>query len=115
MVNRESILEFGTWIGINESDALRKVLSDNEFSFYFRKGTDFFGAPEESRIVFARLKHPDKEEGKSWASEASFAGIDLNRAAKGETSQKVFGSKDINEIKVVTKEDIESKLIGKKK
>lgn len=99
-----------TWDEQIEKDKLAKVVEDDNFSFFFQKDKEFFGAPEESRIVFARMKNPDEDSDKEWAKDANFIGIDIEKAAKGEQVQRLFGLKDLKEIKVIEKDEVLKKL-----
>jgi hypothetical protein len=79
-------------------------MGNANISFFFKKGGEIFGAPEESRLAFARMKHPEPEE-KVWAKDANFSAIDLQKAIGGETTQRLFSNKDLAEIKILEKDD----------
>jgi hypothetical protein len=93
-----------------ERENLEQILHGGDISFFFTRGDEIFGAPEESRLTYARMKNPDEEDDEGWAKEASFAGVDIARAIKGETVQKVFSFKDIPEIKIIDKDAVEKKF-----
>jgi hypothetical protein len=85
---------------------LREMEEDEDMSFFFKKGTQVFGGPEESRMTFARLKVPDEDSDKAWALDATFIGHDLNKKADGDNrSMRLFTKKDLNQIKVLSRED----------
>lgn len=80
----------------------------DEYIFFFQKGKDIFGGTEDSRLVYARMKHPDDDG--NWADEADFSGFDLRAAMKGEKVQKLFNKKDLDEIKVLDGEKVRKML-----
>jgi hypothetical protein len=87
-----------------ENDERAQKLMDNpHISFFFRKDGEVFGGPEESRLVFARMKNPERGE-KTWAAEASFAAVGLKRAIDGDVVQRLFSGKDLDSIEVLDKE-----------
>ena len=82
---------------INEEDS-----EDENMVFFFKKDNEIYGAPEESRIIFARMKHPDKDDkSKNWDKDATFVAVDL----KSKERQSVFGYKDLNKIKIIDREE----------
>lgn len=93
------------------TDALKSILDG--FIMFFKKGDEFFGADEESRIVFARMKNPDEEMPEGWEDEANFSAINLNKVMNKEPAQHVFGKKDIKNIKIVDSEEVLKELKGK--
>lgn len=94
---------------------VKALLDGNGLVFFFTKNGELFGAPEESRISFAKMKHPDEDEDvtKGWVEEATFMAISLDNALKGTKVQNVFSIKDIKNIKVVDKEKAYSILAKK--
>ena len=85
-----------------ESDVEAKLNSMlEEFVFYFKKDGEIFGAGEDSRIVFAKMKQPDQETPKGWAAEASFSAINLHKSIQGESSQRIFDQDDLKSIKII--------------
>ena len=93
-----------------EADGIEKVTEDENICFYFEKDNAIYGSTEEGRLIFAKMKHPDKEDGKAWLKDASFTAMDLTKAVKGEKTQKLFYVKDVKTIKVVSKEEAFKKL-----
>ena len=44
-------------------DQIRQAMDGHGLCFYFIKDDGVFGGPEDSLVSFARMKHPDPEEG----------------------------------------------------
>ncbi len=82
---------------------------------FFRKNSLLFGAPEESRVTFARLKNPEKDDVSGFQDEATFMALNLIDALMGKNSQSLFGYKDLNSIKVLGKDQCEKILLKKAK
>ena len=80
------------------------------FVFFFKKGKELFGAGEDSRVVFAKIKHPDDELPSGWKDEANFSANNLNKAMIGEPAQHVFSIKDLKSIKILDKEEVDALL-----
>ena len=80
------------------------------FVFFFKKGKELFGAGEDSRVVFAKIKHPDDELPSGWKDEANFSANNLNKAIIGQTAQHIFGKKDLKSIKILDKEAVSKTL-----
>lgn len=85
-------------------------LLEQDMCFFFSKDGGLFGGTEESRLAFARMKHPDGEDGKKWVKDAAFSAVDLLRAVKGEQIQRVFSSRDLSGIKVLDRDEVEGML-----
>jgi hypothetical protein len=108
-------LEFKRFI-IESEDKLNKVRSvvdAQNLILFFTKDKKIYGAPEESRVVFAKMKHPDEDVTKNWVKEASFCAYDLEKALQGNAVEVVFSIKDFGKIKIIDKEEAE-KLLTKK-
>ena len=80
------------------------------FVFFFKKGKEIYGAGEDGRVVFAKMKHPDDDLPPQWKTEASFSAHDLRKTIAGEPAQHVFTHKDLKQIKVVDKEVVSGML-----
>jgi hypothetical protein len=93
------------------SDKIKTLLDANGFVLYFKNGSSLLAAPEESRVVFARMKNPDEETPKAAQKEASFLAIDLDRALEGEKVEKIISFSEIDKIKVIDRDDAEKLLI----
>jgi hypothetical protein len=103
------------WEETLENDELRNqirlLLDGQQFIFYFRKGDYIYGAGEDARVTFAKLKDPDEEEyDQEWAKEATFLGVNLQRALEGAKIFNIFGQKDLKQIKVLEREEVEKEL-----
>jgi len=71
---------------------------------FFKFNKEIFGASENSRVVFARMKNPDEDMPKNWEEEASFSADNLNKATRGEPGTQVFHKGDLNKIKIIDRE-----------
>ena len=76
------------------------------FVFFFKIHNDLYGAGEDSRVVFAKMKHPDDELPSGWKKEANFTAHNLNKSITGEGSQHVFSHKDLKQIHVLDKDKV---------
>ena len=91
-----------------DEDAQSKVdaLIDNSgHILFFKKDKDIFGATEDSRVVFAKIKNPDDDAPNEWGDEASFSADNLNKKIRGEPGQHVFCKEDLKQIEVIDRED----------
>ncbi len=104
--------QFKNWLSQDEdiNDRIKMMIDSNGFILFFKKDDDIYGAPEDSRVIFARMKKPDKDTSKDWADEAHFIAINLTRAIIGDKSQHMFSKKDLKSIHVIDKEDAEKDL-----
>lgn len=101
---------FSDFIQLLESkESKAKELLDKEYSFFFICDGQIYGAPEESRLTFARLKNLEDDD-KSWAEDANFSADDLTKAMKDEQSQRLFTMKDLDKLKIITQEMAQKKL-----
>lgn len=92
-----------------------KDLIDSNLILFFSKDGEYFGCPEESRVVYAKLKNPDEDVSKSWEEEAAFLAYNLSKSLEeDEIPKRLFYKKDMNDIKMMDKEDLEKLLLGKK-
>ena len=91
--------------------AVKSMLDHPGLVIFFKNGNSIFGGPEESRIVYAKLKSDDED--KTWKDEASFGGLDLMKALSGEKTQSLFGSHDLPKIKLLTDKDELCKMMDK--
>lgn len=99
----------------DQRQKLRSLIDSQELILFFRFKGDIFGASEDSRIVFAKLKHPDEDTPDEWAEEASFTAINLNRALSGEKVESVFSQKDLDGIGIVSPDAVEDLILSGKK
>ncbi len=92
------------------ADRIKLMIDGQSLILFFKKDGDIYGAPEESRVVFARMKKPDEDTSKDWVDEAQFIAINLSRSIMGDRSQHMFGKKDLKAIQVIDKDDAEKML-----
>jgi hypothetical protein len=96
-------------------DRVRNLLKSDSLIFFFKKDKEFFGAPEDSRVIFAKLKSPDEDVTKAWDTEASFMAINLSRMIEdGNPSKRIFYKKDMKNMEVIDKKEVEKELLGNK-
>jgi hypothetical protein len=95
---------------------VKALLDGNGLLMFFRRGDTIYGAPEEGRIVFAKMKTPDEEIGIDWAKDASFSAFDLLKALTGdqEQSQCVFAHKDLGDLEMMDRDNVEQLLASLK-
>jgi dGTP triphosphohydrolase len=99
------------WDNNKEKLDAKCLLEDNGLVFFFKKDNKIYGATENNRLAFARIKNPEKED-KKWADEASFTAVDLEDS---NLSKNVFSQKDLENIEVIDQEEVEKKLEKKGK
>lgn len=96
---------------VEKAATIKTLIDQNELVMFFRYNSDFFGAPEESRVVFARMKNPSSDNPLAWRKEAGFTALNLSKLIKeGEKKEQMFEFKDLKSIKIVEKDDIVAKL-----
>lgn len=103
-----------TWDGFLIESEFDEKIDElmSPFVFFFKKDDQIFGAGEDSRVVFAKMKNPDKDLPDGWKDEATFSAHNLTKSVSGEPSQNIFVIKDLNKIKVVDNKDA-SELLRK--
>lgn len=94
------------------SDKITSLLDGNELILFFVRDDEVFGADEDSRVMFARMKHPTPDDGKDWAKEANFAAWSLTKALNGNKSKSIFSHKDAKNINIIDRNKAE-KLLSK--
>ena len=94
---------------LKNRDKLKALLGANDFVFFFEKDKEIFGAPEESRLMFARMKTPEPDD-KNWIKEGNFSGLNLNKALQGEKSESLFSYTDLDKVKIIDQEIALTKL-----
>src|SRR5581483_4126086 len=67
---------------------VKSIIDGKNLIMFFKKNGSIFGAPEESRIVFARMKNPD-ETPDDWDDEANFNAFDLIKALSGDATENL--------------------------
>jgi hypothetical protein len=86
-------------------------MEDHDLVFFFKKDKVIYGASENSRLTFARMKNPEPED-KKWSKEANFSAYNLEEEKPNEI---VFGSKDLKSIQIIDQEKAEKELDKKGK
>lgn len=96
-----------------QENKINDIMDKHGLILFFKIKGKIFGAPEESRIAFARLKNDAEEPNE----EARFTGIDLLKSMFGmeeDPIQSAFGRNDIPDIQVCDKEDVIKHLMNHK-
>lgn len=107
---REMIDTWDRYCVIQEQrDRISDMMDRHGMILFFKRGDDLFGAPEESRLVFAKLKSKDEDDPMmpGFQDEAKFTGINLFKSMFGspeDSVENLFGNKDIPDIQVCDKE-----------
>ena len=103
---------------ILETDKIEDILDSNQLSLFFKKGSDYFGAPEDSRIIFAKLKNNDEDEPlmPGFKDQARFLALNLIQTMlRGDSAETLFGSKDIPQICIIDREDAVKNMLKNSK
>ena len=98
------------WNEALSADKIQTMLDDNGFVLFFTKEKEVFGATEDGRLIFARMKHPDPEEPEGYMKEATFSATNLTRAVEGEKTETVIGRRDLAKLKIISQEEAEKLL-----
>jgi hypothetical protein len=97
-------------------DQILSIINSPNLVLFFTKDDLVFAAPEDSRVVFARLKSKGDEDGEKWKNDADFMAINLTSlVSDGKVSQSVMGKKDLRKIKVIDREEVERLLMKQSK
>lgn len=103
-------MEFKKWM-IMEDDRKHEIESLlDQFILFFQKDGEVYGAGEDSRVVFAKMKHPDDELPTNWEEESSFSAHNLKKILNGEQGYHLFRKSDLKSIKIIDREDAVKKL-----
>jgi len=101
--------DFRVWLDSKEKDQkIKNLLDGHDLIFFFTMGDEIFAAPEESRVVFAKMKTRDEDA--NWIQDANFAAFNMLQALLGQKTQNIFSSKDIKKIKIIEKDEAEKLL-----
>jgi len=100
------------WDESESSVKINSLIENNDLVLFFRKDGTIFGTPESGRVTFARMKNPDEDTSKGWLDEANFIAFDLKKAMEGQKVQRVFGYKDVKNMKIIDEEEVKKKLAG---
>jgi hypothetical protein len=91
-------------------EKIKTLLDNNDLIFFFtRDSGEIFGCDEDARLTFARIKSPEPED-EDWAQDASFSAHNLSRALNGDKSKNIFSKKDLKEIKIIDRKEVERLL-----
>ncbi len=88
---------------------VKNVIDGQNLIIFFKKGDSVFGAPEDSRIVFARMMNPTDDE--PLPDDASFSAFDLIQALNGNSAETLFSQPDLAKIDVITRDQAEDALM----
>ncbi len=104
---------FANWLLTVEDkqNKVKNILDGQNLILFFTKDDGIFGAPEESRVVFAKMKNPDEDMPDGWADEAQFMATDLIKAMMGDKTDNIFGAKDLKSIRIQDRDAIEKLLM----
>lgn len=94
---------------------INNYLNNNGYVMFFKKDDDIFGAPEEGRITFAKMKNPDGDLPDSWSKDASFSADNISKALEGINNQAFVGKDTVGKIKVIDQDNAKGLLINKAK
>ena len=94
-----------------KKNQIRRLIDGDNFIFFFKNKDSIFGAPEESRVVFAKMKNPDEDTADGWLDDANFIAVNLMKAMMGDKITQMFSNKDLKKIKVIDKDSIEDLLM----
>ena len=99
------------WDNVKDKFNKKCLMEDHDLVFFFKKDKVIYGASENSRLTFARMKNPEPED-KKWSKEANFSAYNLEEEKPNEI---VFGSKDLKSIQIIDQEKAEKELDKKGK
>ena len=103
-------------IQLENIDSMNDLLDKHELILFFKKGDDYFGAPEDSRVVFAKLKTDTEDDPMmpGFRQEARFPAFNLIKFLSNgpeRSTESVFGIKDLPKISVCTREEAVDNMI----
>lgn len=100
------------WLEDDDANQIKTLLDGQDFVMFFKKDKYVYGASEDGRLVFAKMKHPDEEVNKDWLKEATFMAVNLTKALDGDKVHSIFTKADLKKIKVIDREVAEKTLIS---
>ncbi len=103
------------WTEDDDARQISSLLNGQEFVMFFEKDKSIYGAGEDSRLTFAKMKHPDEDVTKDWVKEATFMAINLTKALTGDKVHSIFTQADLKKIKILDQEEAEKKLLEQSK
>jgi hypothetical protein len=97
-------------IQLEHIDSMNDLLDKHELILFFKKGDEYFGAPEDSRLIFAKLKTDTEDDPMmpGFRQEARFPAFNLIKFLSNDpekSTESVFGIKDLPKIGVCTREE----------
>jgi hypothetical protein len=108
-LEEKNIINFKSWF--ETAELISQIINAKGLIFFFTFNKKTFGAPEESRLVFSKLKDPDDNDTTNWNG-ANFIAYNMQDALSGIETSCMFNDKDIKGIKVIDQKQI-SKLLEK--
>lgn len=101
-----------TWDKHCIREGLEELMNGNGLILFFKRGEEVFGAPEDSRVIFAKLKSGDEDDpmAPGFRDEARFMAMNLMKSLAGEPVETMFGHKDLDGLKVCDREEVMSML-----
>lgn len=91
-------------------DRASRLMVESDLCLFFRKDGRLYGAGENSRITFARMKNPSSKEDRDWRKEATFTAHDLQKTSEGSTGMSVFSAVDLPGIEIVDQDEAQREL-----
>lgn len=110
-MNKLSFRDFFIEAKHEKKSKIKSLIDGQGLIMFFKKGDKLFGAPEESRIIFAKLKNPSDED-IGGEDEANFAAYDLARALGGDSIENLFSAKDMSGINIMDRDSMEKQLMS---
>ena len=86
-------------------DRASRLMVESDLCLFFRNDGRLYGAAENSRITFARMKNPSSKEDRDWRKEATFTAHDLQKTSEGSTGMSVFSAADLPSIEIVDQDE----------
>lgn len=96
----------------NKKAKIKSLIDGQGLIMFFKKDGNIFGAPENSRIVFAKMKNPDEDVTPDWENEANFGAFNLMQALQGNSAENIFSAKDMPKIIVINQDEAEKSLMS---
>lgn len=86
-------------------------LEQNDLCIFFKKNGSVYGATEEGRITYARIKNPESKEDVSWKKDAVLILYDLEK--ESEDKRIMIKSSEISKFHLINQDEAE-KILKKK-
>jgi hypothetical protein len=102
-----------------QEKSINDLMDRHGMILFFKKDNDLFGSPEDSRLIFAKLKNDEEDDPMQpgFKDEAKFLGINILKAMFGSSEDSVenlFGNNDIPHIHVCDREDVIKTIMSHK-